>query len=49
VYLHGNAEKEYKLLFSVEERLYVFPAQYEGYYPPVMATTATDVRFVPAE
>jgi hypothetical protein len=48
VYLHGNAEKEYKLLFSVEERLYVFPAKYEGRFPPVEATTATDVSFVPA-
>jgi hypothetical protein len=47
VYLHGNAEKEYKLLFSVEERLYVFPAKYEGRFPPVEATTATDVSFVP--
>jgi hypothetical protein len=47
VYLHGNTEREYKLLFSVEERLYVFPANYEGQYPPVEATTATDVSFVP--
>ncbi|MBH0192617.1 MAG: hypothetical protein HP492_12890 [Nitrospira sp.] len=49
VYLHGNAEKEYKLLFSVEERLYVFPAKYEGRFPPVEATTATDVSFVPTK
>jgi len=49
VYLHGNAEKEYKLLFSVDERLYVFPAQYEGRYPLVEATTATDVSFVPID
>lgn len=49
VYLHGNAEKEYKLLFSADERLYVFPAQYEGDYPPVEATTAVDVSFVPRE
>lgn len=47
VYLHGNAEKEYKLLFSAEERLYVFPAKYEGRFPPVEATTATAVSFVP--
>ena len=47
VYRHGNAEKEYKLLFSVENRLYVFPAQYEGRYPLVEATTATEVSFVP--
>ncbi len=49
VYLHGNAEKEYKLLFSVEGRLYVFPAKYEGRFPPVEATTATDVSFVPTK
>jgi hypothetical protein len=49
VYLHGNAEKEYKLLFSVGERLYVFPAKYEGTYPPVEAAQATDVSFVPTE
>lgn len=49
VYLHGNAEKEYKLLFSADERLYVFPATYEGKYPPVEAATATDVSFVPIE
>lgn len=49
VYLHGNAEKEYKLLFSVEERLYVFPVKYEGRFPPVEATTATDVSFVPTQ
>jgi hypothetical protein len=49
VYLHGNSEKEYKLLFSADERLYVFPAKYEGNYPPVQATTATDVSFVPME
>ena len=49
VYLHGNAEKEYKLLFSVDERLYVFPAKYEGQYPPVEGTTATDISFVPTQ
>ena len=49
VYLHGNAEKEYKLLFSADERLYVFPAKYEGYYPPVEATTAVNVSFAPRE
>lgn len=49
VYLRGNAEKEYKLLFSVEERLYVFPAKYEGRFPPVEATTATDVSFAPTK
>lgn len=49
VYLHGNAEKEYKLLFSADERLYVFPAKYEGNYPPVEATTAAEVSFEPRE
>jgi hypothetical protein len=49
VYLHGNAEKEYKLLFSADERLYVFPARYEGHFPPVEARMATDVSFVPAD
>lgn len=49
VHLRGNVEKEYKLLFSADERLYVFPAKYEGNYPPVEATTATDVSFVPIE
>ena len=47
VYLHGNAAKEYKLLFAVDERLYVFPTHYEGRYPLVEATTATEVSFVP--
>lgn len=49
VYLNGNSEKEYKLLFSVDDRLYVFPARYEGRYPLVEATTATEVSFVPLE
>lgn len=49
VYLRGNVDKEYKLLFSADERLYVFPAQYEGNFPPVEARTATDVSFVPAQ
>ena len=49
VYLHGNTETEYKLLFSADERLYVFPAKYEGNYPPVQGTTAANVSFVPCE
>jgi hypothetical protein len=49
VYLKGSPEKEYKLLFAADERLYVFPAKYEGNNPPVEARTATDVSFVPIE
>ncbi len=49
VYLHGHGQEEYKLLFSVEERLYVFPVKYEGAYPPVEGTSATNVSFVPSE
>jgi len=49
VYLHGNTEKEYKLLFAADERLYVFPAQYEGNYPSVEGTTAANVSFLPIE
>ena len=49
VYLRSDAEKEYRLLFSVEERLYVFPARFEGAYPPVQGTTIANVSFVPPE
>jgi hypothetical protein len=49
VYLHSDAEKEYRLLFSVEERLYVFPARFEGAYPPVQVTAIANVGFVPPE
>ncbi|HEX5646065.1 MAG TPA: hypothetical protein VFX56_03770 [Nitrospira sp.] len=49
VYLHGNTEKEYKLLFSADERLYVFPAKFEGDYPSVEGITAADVSFLPLE
>lgn len=49
VYLRSDAEKEYRLLFSVGERLYVFPARFEGAYPPVQATAIADVGFVPPE
>jgi hypothetical protein len=49
VYLHNDAEKEYRLLFSVGERLYVFPARFEGSYPPVQATAIANVDFVPPE
>lgn len=49
VYLHSDAEREYRLLFSVGERLYVFPAKFEGAYPPVHATAIANVDFVPPE
>ena len=49
VYLRSDAEKEYRLLFSVGERLYVFPARFEGAYPPVQGTTIANVSFVPPE
>lgn len=45
VYLRDDAEKEYRLLLSVGERLYVFPARFEGAYPPVQATTIANVGF----
>ncbi|MBH0195133.1 MAG: asparaginase [Nitrospira sp.] len=35
-------------LFSVGERLYVFPTRYEGDHPPVRTVAVADVRFVPA-
>lgn len=46
VYLRSDAEQEYRLLFSVGERLYVFPAKFEGAYPPVQAAAIADVGFV---
>ena len=49
VYLHSDAEKEYRLLFSVGERLYVFPAKFEGTYPPVRATAIVNVGFTPPQ
>jgi hypothetical protein len=49
VYLRGDAEQEYRLLFSVGDRLYVFPARFEGAYPPVQATAIANVTFVPPE
>ncbi len=47
VYLRSDAEQEYRLLFSVGERLYVFPAKFEGDYPPVHATAIANVHFAP--
>ncbi|MBH0178482.1 MAG: hypothetical protein HP491_11610 [Nitrospira sp.] len=46
VYLRGDEVTEYKLLFSVGERLYVFPTRYEGDHPPVRTAAAADLRFV---
>ena len=48
VYLRNDTEKEYRLLFSVGERLYVFPAKFEGTYPPVHATAIANVGFAPS-
>jgi hypothetical protein len=49
LYLRGDTEKEYRLLFSVGERLYVFPARFDGVYPPVQATAIANVSFVPPQ
>lgn len=49
VYLRSDPEKEYRLLFSVGERLYVFPAKFEGAYPLVQAAPIANVGFVPPE
>ena len=49
LYLRSDAEQEYRLLFSVRERLYVFPARFEGTYPPVQTTALANVSFVPPE
>jgi hypothetical protein len=47
VYLRGDETTEYKLLFAVDERWYVFPTRYEGDRPPVKAESASHVTFVP--
>jgi len=49
VYLPDDEVKEYKILFVAGEKLYVFPSKYEGEYPPIVATTASKVRFSPPE
>lgn len=49
VYLRNDAEQEYRLLFSAGNRLYVFPARFDGVYPPVQATVVADVSFVPPQ
>jgi hypothetical protein len=45
VYLRGDDATEYRLLFSVGDRLYVFPARFEGEYPPVQTASVADVTF----
>ncbi|MDH5667208.1 MAG: hypothetical protein OEY86_04265 [Nitrospira sp.] len=37
---------EYKLLFSLGERLYVFPANYGGDAPPIETTSSSQVEFI---
>ncbi|MDF0675435.1 MAG: hypothetical protein P0120_14025 [Nitrospira sp.] len=49
VYLRNDPETEYRLLFSVGERLYVFPSRFEEAYPPVQATAIANVGFVPPQ
>jgi hypothetical protein len=49
VHLRDDEVTEYKLLFAVEERWYVFPTRYDGRYPPVKAIAAANVTFVPHE
>lgn len=48
VYLRDDEAREYKVLFSTGDRLYIFPSAYEGEYPPVAATRASEVTFIPA-
>ncbi|MGE3976541.1 MAG: hypothetical protein AB7F94_03040 [Nitrospira sp.] len=49
VYLRSDPKTEYRLLFSVGERLYVFPSRFEGTYPPVQAAAIANVGFLPPE
>lgn len=49
VYLRGDEVTVYKLLFAVDERLYVFPTGYEGEYPPIKRVAVADVRFIQQE
>ena len=49
VYVRSEGEREYRLLLSIGERLYIFPLQFEGPYPPVHATVVADVSFTPPE
>jgi hypothetical protein len=45
VYLRSDDATEYKLLFSVGDRLYVFPARFQGEHPPVQTASLADVTF----
>ena len=45
VYVRSEGEREYRLLLAIGERLYIFPLQFEGMYPPVHATVVADVSF----
>jgi uncharacterized membrane protein YqjE len=47
VHLHPDEMTEYKLLYAVGERLYIFPTTFQGNRPLVQATAVTNVRFVP--
>lgn len=49
VYLRDDEAREYKVLFATGDKLYVFPSAYEGEYPPVAATTASEVTFIPSD
>ncbi len=49
VYLRSEGEREYRLLLSIGERLYIFPSRFEGPHPPVHATVVANVSFIPPE
>jgi len=49
VYLRDDEAREYKVLFATGDRLYIFPSTYEGEYPPVAATKASEVTFIPSD
>ncbi len=49
VYLRDEQTREYKLLFASGNRLYVFPSEYEGEYPPVVSKTTSEVTFIPSD
>ena len=49
LHLRDDGQTEYKLLFAIDERWYVFPTTYVGRYPPVKAIAAGNVSFAPQE
>lgn len=49
VYRRSEGEREFRLLLSVGERLYIFPVRFEGPHPPVHATVVADVSFTPPD